>query len=517
MLNLSNSISNAKNSTSIKIGNLLWPLLGLVIIGYGLLAFNAGTKLSPVVRDTAGYGDKVSSIQHQAEAGELATNSEEVHDVLPYWLNLVARFGNTDYAYGNDSIMETSRHYYEMSEQKRSALSTHMMLGMVLMATGFFQFWPGFRRKHRKIHRILGVTYILTAFTSMSMSSYYLLNNKVADTYSQYAFHMGLSFLVVLSIFSISMAGYSIYKKNIAAHLGWQAIAFGCFLTAPIQRIYWIGMAPFAESASFNEMNIIVNVSLVAQAMLVAYLLFYFNRASSPLRSAPVNNHSVGKDSRFEKLFGYSVIAITVFILFYFYVFMQGMGSSEWLKQVVPNSALVWHDTIFESVWHYMFFIATSLVIVFSIRELMFTQDGLNNHRHYWVIIVIASLVGSLIQLMWGFRLGLPTQEYSLAGSFYAYSGLLQFFFTLFFIYRSSIKQLTAMKEALWFVLLLALAPAIKVLVLYVIHIFTLVPELYIAGGHGYQLAAAFALLVPVLSGLLIAVYSAETKRYEIN
>ena len=263
---------------------MLWAALALLLIGYGLIAFEAGTKISPQMNTTEDQLGKIDYLLEQARNDVSTIGSPESEAMSPVWVRAIERLHSSQYANSDDSVMPTERHYISMSDGQRNRLSLHMMLGLVLMTFGFFQFLPAFRRRFRMAHRVMGVLYVIAGFTSMAMSGSHLFSNRVSDIFNEYVFYMGLWVMLVIAVTGLSAAGYAIWRKNIAAHLGWQALAFGSFLTAPIQRIYWVGMAPFAGDATFNEMNILLNVSLFAQAFLAAYLLFCSNRGGSPVR-----------------------------------------------------------------------------------------------------------------------------------------------------------------------------------------------------------------------------------------
>ena len=264
----------------------IWPLIGLVLIGYGLLAFNAGTTLSPATGRTDNGAEVARYVLDQTRQGVDMIGTEEVSQVVPDWANLMARLSSSDYAYGDDGLQDTQIYYFSMPESRRTVLSTHMMLGMVLMTAGFLQFWPAFRRRFRKTHRLLGAVYVLAAFASMTLSGIHLVNSGIANTFNTFVFHVGLWVMLVGVVVSVSMAGIALLRKDIARHLGWQALGFGFLLTAPLQRIDWLALSTVAGDASFNEMNILVNTILFVQATLAGYWLFRVNRGSSPLRAS---------------------------------------------------------------------------------------------------------------------------------------------------------------------------------------------------------------------------------------
>ena len=132
-------------SSSSSSGNLLsklsWPIIGLILISYALLAFNSGVTLSPLTNKAENNEEIATYVLDRADAGVDMRGSPEVKQVVPAWSNLMAELSSSSYAYGVDGLQETQIYYFSMSESRRNVLSTHMMLGAVLMITGFLQFF----------------------------------------------------------------------------------------------------------------------------------------------------------------------------------------------------------------------------------------------------------------------------------------------------------------------------------------------------------------------------------------
>ncbi|MBZ0334000.1 DUF2306 domain-containing protein [Marinobacter sp. AL4B] len=508
-------ISNQPSAMS-RFSPFLWGLTGLFLITYGLFAFNAGSKVSPILNPVTGADDTVAYIVEQANNGTQMAGTAEA-EVLPAWINLIARIESSEYIHGSDSIMNTEQHFYAMEETKKHVLSTHMMLGLVLMATGFFQFWPAFRRKHRKTHRVLGVVYIIAGFSSMAMSTYYLLNTEVSKIYSQFVFYAGLWIMLSTVVIGLSLACYAIIKRNIAVHLGWQAFAFGSFLTAPIQRLYWIGMAPLSDGASFNEMNIVMNVTLFAQAFLGGYILFYLNRESSPLRNS-TNTLSGSSYADELKAYGsYAVFFVVWLLAAVFYIVAPGFAANDFMQQQAPASAALWHDAILNSSLPALLLIVLAALLATAARLLTATPEKLQKMWLEPKVLLAAGAVTGIIFLRWGWQLGMPSHTHSLAGVFYTAAGIFLIWFLAMVARAIHSQRFGKMKEWLWFASLFAASPGVLYGLLYVVNAINLVPEPYRQQGHGYQLAAGAALLVPVFFGHIFAIYSAETKRYAVN
>ncbi len=493
----------------------LWLLTGVFLISYGFFAFNAGTKVSPTLNPVTDGDEQIAFIIEQANNGVAMADSPEAEH-LPAWINLIAEIESSEYVHGSDSIMDTEQHFFAMDDTKRHVLSTHMMLGLVIMAAGFFQFWPAFRRKHRKAHRVLGVVYLLAGFSSMAMSGYYLLNTEIAKIYSQFVFYAGLWIMLATVVVGLSLASYAIVKRNIAVHLGWQAFAFGSFLTAPIQRLYWVGMAPLSDGASFNEMNMVMNVTLFAQAFLGGYLAFYLNRESSPVLKNAAPTGSDYSSSLVQRVSYVSFAAIWLLAL-WFYVLAPGFAGSDFMLQQAPASAAEWHDGIFTNALPLLFVGLLAVFMFLAARLLTATPAALAQMTLAPKWLLATGLALAAVFFNWAWQLGMPSHSHSLAGVFYAGAAVLLLVFVLLSTRAAARQRFGKMKEWLWFAAPLAASPGIMVALLYVINAINLVPEPYRQQGHGYQLAAGAALFVAVFIGHVLAIYSAETKRYAVN
>ncbi|WP_339344371.1 DUF2306 domain-containing protein [uncultured Alcanivorax sp.] len=497
---------------------MLWAALALLLIGYGLIAFEAGTKISPQMNTTEDQLGKIDYLLEQARNDVSTIGSPESEAMSPVWVRAIERLHSSQYANSDDSVMPTERHYISMSDGQRNRLSLHMMLGLVLMTFGFFQFLPAFRRRFRMAHRVMGVLYVIAGFTSMAMSGSHLFSNRVSDIFNEYVFYMGLWVMLVIAVTGLSAAGYAIWRKNIAAHLGWQALAFGSFLTAPIQRIYWVGMAPFAGDATFNEMNILLNVSLFAQAFLAAYLLFYINRGSSPLRGSMRDHAGIVEAGKPARVSACAVAAFAAIVMLALYVISPGFAASESGAYMVPASAASWHDGfIVQSVFRYALVLAVLIQLALGLRLFLASEQGVRAQTRSPIAIIAAGLVSGGILISWGCQLGMPRHEISLAGTFYFCAGVLQWLFCGLFAAQAWRRQWGKMREALFLVLGMAMAPALLATFMWLLAMINIVPEIYREAGHGYQMAAAVALVLPILAGHMYTMLSVETKRYAVN
>ena len=493
----------------------IWPLVGLILIGYGLLAFNAGTTLSPATGRTDNGAEVARYVLDQTRQGVDMIGTEEVSQVVPAWANLMARLSSGDYAYGDDGLQDTQIYYFSMSETRRTVLSTHMMLGMVLMTAGIFQFWPAFRRRFRKTHRVLGVVYVLAAFASMTLSGIHLVNSGIANTFNTYVFHVGLWVMLAGVVVSVSMAGIALLRKDIARHLGWQALGFGFLMTAPLQRIDWLALSMVAGDASFNEMNILVNTILFVQASLAGYWLFRVNRSSSPLRASA--NLALAPLSLATQRIGYVLLAGLALVWLTPAMTLDSLADMSVVSRMIPATPLSWLSAVVDGGVLVLFALALEVLMLAAWTELASLRNGINERSIATYLTTISAVFVAAISLHWAYQLGLPNHSRSLAGGGFAVLGLLLMFFML---QKTRAQRQGARGKAvewLQFLLLSATSPALILINLWLLDVTSAVPPLYLAEGAGYELATTGAVFTPVLIGFLLSVYSAETNRYRTS
>lgn len=502
-----------KNSS---LGRWLWPIAGLILLAYGLLAFNSGIKLSPLTNTADNNAEVAAYVYEQASLGVDLRGTPEVKQVVPLWANLMSEISSSQYAYGEGSAQQIEIFYFSMSEAGRKILSSHMMLGVILMVAGFLQFWPAFRRRFRKAHRVLGVLYILAALISMTMSGIHLVQTGIADTFNTYVFFVGLWFLLVGVLLSIFLATVALVRKDIARHLGWQALGFGYLLTAPLQRIDWLALSAIAgETNTFNEMNLGVNVVLYAQATLVTLLLFWLNRSSSPLKAkAPLNWRQVSP--KLERI-GYAIIFVLGLSMLLPMMVFKSIADIGFMQRFISESALNWLASVVDGKLVLPFAAAVILLLASAWAQLIRLRRAnlqVSISRH---LTSISAITVAAISLYWGYQLGLPSDEHSIAGSGFALFGVLILLFWSLMTYMSASNRTGTAVESLQLLLLIATAPVTMIPLIWFLEATGLVLYEYQILNAGYEIAIIAALYLPILAGFLLTMYSAETSRYRIS
>lgn len=120
------------------------------------------------------------------------------------------------------------------------SMSSHALLGGLLVMLGIFQFVPSFRRKRPKLHRVTG-TFLLVCMTAVCVSGIHFLSvTTPTQNFSGQAFYFTLFAVAVMSLGLISQAVLAVVAKDFRSHMVWIGLAFCGFLTAPLLRLNYL-------------------------------------------------------------------------------------------------------------------------------------------------------------------------------------------------------------------------------------------------------------------------------------
>ncbi len=500
-----------------RITPFLWIVGIAILFAYGLLAMNAGFKLSDTYTNV--HADKIAIMMRDRADRNEAVDHKTAMETLPLWVNISAQFGTDRFVYGSDGPMDAFIHYFQMNRFDKFILSAHMMLGTVIMICGSLQFLPFFRKKYPRFHRYSGSTYMLAAFTSMIFSMYHLVETGPDKTFGGFAFYVGLWFLAICSTGAMIAAFYYIKKKDIMRHMGWQAMAFGFFLTAPLQRVNWM-VLPYFFSAhtSFNEMNYLINVVLLIEASLVGFLLFYVNRLSinsnvNMVLASPKDMRKTAKSSIASIMASFAVVTGGLFI--YYYVVSPGFENHATTSSLFPP-ALIAADLAIHI--NRAYDIIFSLLGCFSVATIAFwfAKPLAFVKRPVILCLCGASLAMAVILWKWALMIGLPSHSVSAGGTFFALTGSLIILFSLLSLWAFHGRRYYLLDEFLLFLFAAVIAPPMAYISAFIVDTIALVPERFIATGHGYQIAMIGAILPGLLVVNIYSIYAVPLARKRI-
>jgi hypothetical protein len=485
---------------------VLWVLFSLFLAFYAVLVVQSGVHNLPA---NSGPEDaaKLAAIEAKANQGvPYSEVAEAAREVYPWWNQLMARVTGTYFGFGSNGATDPIEHYAVMDPTKKSVLSVHMALGGVCLVLGVFQFWPAFRRKHRKVHRAMGGLYILCAYTMVGASAYYLVNTTVANTYQGFTFHMQLWFLVISTTITQTLAIYHIKKRNFALHFGFQAYTFAAFLSAPLQRLDWFVLGKMYPHLSQGEVNNMVNLMGFWQCLLTAYLVYVWNRESSPLRAQPVVQPPTPAGAA-RVFWVLAVIGAATTVAFY--ALWPGLGQWEAARGIVPATTLNADAALFagRALQNWGFAAVTCAAILCGMWLLV--NNGASRPARQ--VFYGAAVISGLIQLSWGWQLGEPSMKVTAGGAFYYISGVSLLAFALLAMWAERRGRETLWRELMVYGVNFAFAPALLLWMHAVWSALGVIPQQYLDIGHGYLLAAGGAILSPTFHGLIGAFTSSET------
>ena len=515
-----------------------WPLAFLVFVVavafYGGLAVQTGLHNSPVWN---GPGRPEALVAARAkvdsETPSTALSSTE-WDAFPAWMQLLAKVGSPRYAFGSNSMSEACEEYALMPASYKVGLSAHMALGGLCVTLGLFQFWPWFRKKYPRAHRRMGAVYMGAACVAMAMSARHLLRAGPEHTYQGFTFYVGLWLLVFGVLLALAAATRSLWKRDLRRHLGWQAIGYGLLLTAPVQRYDWIvlgGMYPEMQQGTLNHG---VNVALLWQCLVLAYGLFLWNRSSSPRRGTSAGpsgqepEASLGAGGGVAKVAdgaprtqewwrtGPLVLwALAWGALLFLADRAPSLGGNGAARNLVPASVVsLDNQVVGASPWRWVFLGA---VFVAWAGARWASRKEAEPAPGAAALTYAAALVAGGIAVTWGWTLGRPATASLLGGTFYGLCGGSLMAFASAAAWAQFRGAHDLRREWAEFLGSFCAAPLYLHGFLGLFYVTNLVPDPYLAQGHGYEMAAAAALTTSMIRGFRAAIFGPCTEAHDIR
>lgn len=163
------------------------------------------------------------------------------------------------------TLSQAHSQYHELVK----TMSTHSLVGGVVVALGILQFVPSIRRNHRQLHRAMGAMLALFMAGVSVTALYFLAIIPPTQILAGQAFYIVLLALAALSLAFLAQAGLAAMSKDFRSHMVWMGLTFSCFLTAPILRYNYILVGAFDT----QNINRLVQNS-VPSVLLQGFLLF---------------------------------------------------------------------------------------------------------------------------------------------------------------------------------------------------------------------------------------------------
>jgi hypothetical protein len=160
----------------------------------------------------------------------------------PQWqASLTSAFDGRAYATGYGSVDWARAVAYQ---DHRVVMLIHTTLGGLALALGIFQLSGRLRRRWPVAHRWTGRVYLVLVAISMVAALTFLITAGPADHFGAPAFDLQLWALALGTLGTAALGFVAIRRRNIVAHQAWMGMNIALMLTAPLLRVFWIGMKP---------------------------------------------------------------------------------------------------------------------------------------------------------------------------------------------------------------------------------------------------------------------------------
>jgi hypothetical protein len=125
----------------------------------------------------------------------------------------------------------------------------HLTGGILALIIGPFQFWENFRNKYLKVHRLMGITYVLAILIASLCSTYLAWTSAVAI---HWTWAIALQGLALAWVITVLMAFRFIKLKRIKMHQEWMIRSY--VVTFAFITFRWLVDLPFVvELGNFIE------------------------------------------------------------------------------------------------------------------------------------------------------------------------------------------------------------------------------------------------------------------------
>ena len=497
-------MSSNKNKTSIQIfgkatGMVFMLIISITMMIAGIVALSEGTG-----RFTIPFTSN-NATQQMKNHVETIRDNPNLENMEPFGLELWGLSKLSEASRFSDSrLMEHSVYYTEMSKYNQILMLIHILLGSFCMLLGSLQFWPSFRKKYMKAHRIIGGIYLVTVPISVITSLLYLANTAPHHIYDHLVAWIALWVFGVLSLISIVMAVFALKKKRIFEHQAWMAASFACLMVAPMLRWDWALLAAIFPNIDQETLNLVTVGIMLPETIFIAYGLILINRQyQRPMKQRKPHEFAESSFKIFQRLVPslYVLATLAIAANIYYFLLNDGLASLSYADKLLPKMLIQREYTILNSssILTTLFVMCSGAALLLSIYifnillKTANTNDLSAKNIVLSITLSILALSTGAISIYFGWNIGLETHNLIFSGgTMYSVYGALIFVFGLAFLTASLLKNLAFMKEALVFLLSLLPFSALFLLTLYVLS-FLPIPIYYIAAGQVFVIPVGFS------------------------
>lgn len=490
---------------------LLMSLTGWIALDEGLTRYLPQLQQQAEAAPTA---EQVARLRANPSAQEVARFSRE--------LSLLGQATSLQ-RFTDSRLVEHGLYLASMPRLNKLLLTSHILTGVLCMAVGGFQFWPAFRRRYMRLHRLIGAGYIITAPISVVLSLAYMLVTPPDRLYTHFTAFVALWVVGGLAIASIALAIRALRQRRLQEHMGYMAMSFACLLVAPLLRLNWVWLAWLFPAIDQETLNVVTLGFMLPQCMLIGYGLVLANRqhGRSMRKREPSDVAQVG--ARLFKLTYPAWVALAMMLVAIQWrldVFGQGMVGLNAAHALVPAALLAQVTQVFEqAAWlpraMGLALGAALLLCLSSLRALLDARDTPPEtalRQRLWLQVALSSVAGSCAVAL-GWRLGLTPHLRTLSGgTMYTASGLLLLASTLLTTGALLADHLALLKESLVWQLAVLPFTSLFYLLLWAMQ-WAPLPPAYIEVGQAYILPAASSLGL-MLAAMFYVIHGQATREH---
>lgn len=434
-----------------------------------------------------------------------ARENSNLENMKPFGLELWGLSKLSEASRFSDSrLMEHSVYYTTMPKSNQILMLVHILLGSFCMLLGAFQFWPSFRKKYMKIHRTIGVIYLITVPISVITSLIYLANTAPHHIYDHLVAWIALWVFGVLSLLSIVMAVLALKKKRIFEHQAWMAASFACLMVAPMLRWDWALLAAIFPKIDQETLNLVTVGIMLPETILICYGLILINRQYlRPMTQRKPHPFAQGSVQVFKSLVPilYFLAIMSIAANIYYFMANHGTAGLSYSAKLLTEQLIQREYTILKSspFLSMVYVFCSGMALLFGLYILKNLLQITNANaltpkvKNISITLAILAVMAGSISIYFGWNIGLePHNVIFSGGTMYSVYGALIVIFGIAFLKSVQSKNLAYMKETLVFLISLLPFTAIYLLTLFVLSFLPIPPD-YLKLGQGFVIPVGFS------------------------
>ncbi len=433
------------------------------------------------------------------EAVVTARANPDLHTIRGVSEELWALAGATSAErFTTSKILEQGIYYTTMPRTNQILLAAHVLTGVFCMLLGGLQFWPAFRKRYMKVHRAIGMIYLLTVPVSVLTSLAYLALTPPYRIYAHLVGWVALWAFGILALIAVSEAIRALRLRRIYEHQAWMAFSFGCLMVAPLLRLDWVLLAWCFPHIDQETLNLVTTGLMLPQTLLIAYGLILVNRQfARPLR----NRQPSALARQSAPVFIRALPALLLLALVmavsnaWFYLVKQGLSGLAMAADRVPEALRLKEQAVLAGYPLATLLLVTGLSLAWpaallALKRLL--QDDFAPSRLANGAGLLAVLAG--VSAVWlGWHIGLaPDMALASGGTLYLVNGAVIAGFGLLLLAMQRVGQIALMKESLVFLICLLPFPSLF-LATFVVFSQLPLPPVFLSGEQGVVLPVGFS------------------------